>query len=73
MPRKITVKVPTSVSYSMLGRSSALSTVGLKLLYALGTTQCRRAPRKILCNHAHAYDDTTGAPIAMMDGAPIGA
>lgn len=73
-PEKITVKVPTSVSYSMLGRSSALSTVGFKTSFTHWEPRNADGHReKSYATTLTLYDDTTGAPIAMMDGAPIGA
>ncbi|ADK28417.1 ornithine cyclodeaminase [Corynebacterium pseudotuberculosis] len=73
-PEKITVKVPTSVNYSMLGRSSALSTVGFKTSFThWGPHNAEGHREKSYATTLTLYDDTTGAPIAMMDGAPIGA
>ncbi|WCV10759.1 hypothetical protein CBE74_12385 [Corynebacterium silvaticum] len=73
-PEKITVKVPTSVSYSMLGRSSTLSTVGFKTSFTHWEPRNADGHReKSYATTLTLYDDTTGAPIAMMDGAPIGA
>lgn len=72
-PRKLAVEHPAgeSVSYAMLGRDGRGKTVGFKTSYNFGPE--RRNSEKRYYTTVTLYDDSTGVPIAMLDGARAGA
>jgi N-[(2S)-2-amino-2-carboxyethyl]-L-glutamate dehydrogenase len=72
-PRKLTVSPDDdhSVAYAMLGRDGANDVVAIKTSYKFDPEQDR--DRKHYYTTLSLYDDTTGLPIAMLDGGRIGA
>ncbi|KUJ68442.1 ornithine cyclodeaminase [Streptomyces albus subsp. albus] len=72
-PPKLTVRPDDgrSVSYAMLGRDGAREVVAVKTSYKHGLALDRE--RQHYYTALTLYDDTTGAPIAMMDCGRIGA
>ena len=72
-PRKLSVAHPEgwSVSYAMLGRDGRRRVVAMKTSYKFDPGHDRSTKRYFTT--ITLYDDTTGAPIAMMDCARVGA
>ncbi|WP_175583016.1 ornithine cyclodeaminase family protein [Nocardia cyriacigeorgica] len=72
-PRKLSVANPDgwSVSYAMLGRDGRRRVVAMKTSYKFDPGHDRSTKRYYTT--ITLYDDTTGAPIAMMDCARVGA
>lgn len=72
-PRKLTVSPEDehSVAYAMLGRDGANDVVAIKTSYKFDPQHDR--DRKHYYTTLTLYDDTTGLPIAMLDGGRIGA
>lgn len=72
-PGKIKVQVPESVSYSMVGRSRSSNSVGFKTSYTHWRTDHKQsARRKNYYTTLTLYDDSSGYPIALLDGAAAG-
>lgn len=72
-PGKIKVETPETVSYSMVGRSGSKSTVGFKTSYTHWANH--RTPESREKNYYTTltlYDDKSGYPIALLDGAAAG-
>ncbi len=71
-PRKLTAKPADehSVAYAMLGRDGARDVVGFKTSYKFDPDHDRSTQRYY--TSLTLYDDTTGAPVALMDCARIG-
>nr|WP_245839320.1 ornithine cyclodeaminase family protein [Nocardia donostiensis] len=72
-PRKLSVANPDgwSVAYAMLGRDGRRRVVAMKTSYKFDPGHDRSTKRYYTT--ITLYDDTTGAPIAMMDCARVGA
>jgi ornithine cyclodeaminase len=72
-PRKLMSQPPEkhSVAYSMLGRDGARRTVGFKTSYKHDPDHDRNAQKYYTT--LLLFDDATGVPIALMDGALVGA
>lgn len=72
-PRKLSVADPDgwSVAYAMLGRDGRRRVVAMKTSYKFDPGHDRSTKRYYTT--ITLYDDTTGAPIAMMDCARVGA
>ncbi|MET8800329.1 ornithine cyclodeaminase family protein [Nocardia sp. NPDC004568] len=72
-PRKLSVANPDgwSVAYAMLGRDGRRRVVAMKTSYKFDPGHDRTTKRYYTT--ITLYDDTTGAPIAMMDCARVGA
>ncbi|WP_217428153.1 ornithine cyclodeaminase family protein [Microlunatus speluncae] len=72
-PTKITVGGvhDRSVAYAMLGRDTDRGVVAMKTSYTFGPDDDRGGKR--YTTMIMLYDDTTGAPIALLDGSRIGA
>ncbi|WP_225725330.1 MULTISPECIES: ornithine cyclodeaminase family protein [unclassified Nocardia] len=72
-PRKLSVAHPEgwSVAYAMLGRDGRRRVVAMKTSYKFDPGHDRATKRYYTT--ITLYDDTTGAPIAMMDCARVGA
>ena len=72
-PRKLMSQPPEkhSVAYSMLGRDGARRTVGFKTSYKHDPDHDRNAQKYYTT--LLLFDDATGLPIALMDGALVGA
>jgi len=72
-PRKLSVANPDgwSVAYAMLGRDGRRRVVGMKSSYKFDPGHDRSTKRYYTT--ITLYDDTTGAPIAMMDCSRVGA
>lgn len=72
-PRKLTAKPADghSVAYAMLGRDGARDVIGFKTSYKFDPAHDRAGQRYF--TSLMLYDDTTGAPIALLDCARIGA
>ncbi|MFE3444394.1 ornithine cyclodeaminase family protein [Nocardia sp. NPDC059180] len=72
-PRKLSVANPDgwSVSYAMLGRDGRRRVVAMKTSYKFDPGHDRSTKRYYTT--ITLYDDTTGAPIAMMDCSRVGA
>ncbi|WP_054816207.1 ornithine cyclodeaminase [Nocardia arizonensis] len=72
-PRKLSVADPRgwSVAYAMLGRDGRRRVVAMKTSYKFDPDHDRSTKRYYTT--ITLYDDTTGAPIAMMDCARVGA
>lgn len=72
-PRKLSVAHPDgwSVAYAMLGRDGRRRVVAMKTSYKFDPGHDRTTKRYYTT--ITLYDDTTGAPIAMMDCARVGA
>ncbi|GGK48777.1 ornithine cyclodeaminase family protein [Nocardia camponoti] len=72
-PRKLSVADPggNSVSYAMLGRDGRRRVVAMKTSYKFDPSHDRSTKRYYTT--ITLYDDTTGAPIALMDCSRVGA
>ncbi|MFR9754011.1 ornithine cyclodeaminase family protein [Nocardia sp. 004] len=72
-PRKLSVAHPDgwSVAYAMLGRDGRRRVVAMKTSYKFDPAHDRSTKRYFTT--ITLYDDTTGAPIALMDCARVGA
>ncbi|MFD3506027.1 ornithine cyclodeaminase family protein [Nocardia sp. NPDC058666] len=72
-PRKLSVADPdgSSVSYAMLGRDGRRRVVAMKTSYKFDPGHDRSTKRYYTT--ITLYDDTTGAPIALMDCSRVGA
>lgn len=72
-PGKIKVEVPESVSYSMVGRSRSSNSVGFKTSYThWSKTHQQSARDRSYYTTLTLYDDSSGYPIALLDGAAAG-
>lgn len=73
-PPKLKIQLPQSVSYAMLGRNHETEVVGFKASFTHWDKHDQNSRRsKSYFTSLLLFDDHSGLPIALLDGAPVGA